>query len=253
MMTFLANDTVQTIVSVCALAFGLLWIARKLYEWGDDLRLTWRMLRDPDLSKDPALRLLLVYATILLVSLLALFGLVLAAAVAAWVVNVPLPWVIELARQVQGRLVEIDPLFRFTLPTLGLFCGPFLYFAKQRWPTLYGLAELTVAVLAMAWAMKADQPVITGLTWMAAVYVFVRGLETMRRGLDKRSTCKAWLARWIDGAAPTKVDAPGRLSRPKRHKLRRRLKGPQVLGRPLAKTRRARAARSGHGSSPPGR
>lgn len=82
-------------------------------------------------------------------------------------------------------LAELTNQPWFILPMVVLSVLAFI--AKQRIGTLYGASEIVVALLMFWFSQRAhnDSLLVKGLALSAGLYVFVRGMETMRNALRR--------------------------------------------------------------------
>jgi hypothetical protein len=83
-------------------------------------------------------------------------------------------------------LAELTNQSWFILPMIALAILAFV--AKQNFGILYGAVEIIVALLMFWFSVRAhnDSLLVKGLTLSSGVYVFVRGMETIGRGLRRR-------------------------------------------------------------------
>jgi hypothetical protein len=87
------------------------------------------------------------------------------------------------------------PLLRSPALILGaLPLGLVLFWVKGRLPVTYGLAEIFVAIGSLSASQGGDvkEPFLRLLGAIAAVYIFVRGLENIERGLPSE-----WYNSWL--------------------------------------------------------
>ena len=83
-------------------------------------------------------------------------------------------------------LAELTNQTWFILPMIALAILAFI--AKQTVGIFYGVVEIIVALLMFWFSVRAhnDSLLVKGLTLSSGVYVFVRGMETVRNGLRRR-------------------------------------------------------------------
>lgn len=83
-------------------------------------------------------------------------------------------------------LAELTNQSWFIVPMVALALLAFL--AKQTIGILYGAVEIIVALLMFWFSVRThnDSLLVKGLTLSSGVYVFVRGMETVRNGLRRR-------------------------------------------------------------------
>ncbi|MCB8878622.1 hypothetical protein ACELLULO517_00140 [Acidisoma cellulosilytica] len=82
-------------------------------------------------------------------------------------------------------LAELTNQRWFILPMVAIAVLAFV--AKQNLGLLYGAVEIIVALLMFWFSVRAhnDSLLVKGLTLSSGVYVFVRGMETIRNGLRR--------------------------------------------------------------------
>jgi hypothetical protein len=78
-----------------------------------------------------------------------------------------------------------------------VFVGLILYRLRGRYPLVYGLTEVAVAILAIFVSIGTDTPYplnkIVGI--LGGIYIFVRGMDNIDRGLP--NSWRDWWDRWF--------------------------------------------------------